>query len=205
MCILNFDLCTEIHPSLRNRREGPNVPLHANRIVAIVHCQNHCGKQLVHLTHHLGSTQVPKKVLYHRDFWGAQPPSKARARHFHPLEQCGTFPKRSSLPYLDVEILSVNEEDFSSIRDGFSVWVKTDPETILRRHVDDAKGFSPAFREAPAKRYEKMVLQHRKYSTSSTGIQDPDAEKNEPSKSTLRANGSSSLYCKHLNILIITI
>ena len=46
-----------------------NVPLHVNRIVAVVLCQNHRGKQLVPLTHHHGYTQVPKKALYRGDLW----------------------------------------------------------------------------------------------------------------------------------------
>ena len=37
--------------------------------------------------------------------------------------------------------------------DGFLAWVKADPETILRRHVVDARGLYPAFREEPARRY----------------------------------------------------
>ena len=44
---------------------------------------------------------------------------------------------------------------------GFSAWVKTDPETFLRRHVVDAKGFYPAFREAPARRHEPSSQEYR--------------------------------------------
>ena len=44
------------------------------------------------------------------------------------VPQFGIIPERLSLPYPDEEILSGYEEDFSSIRDGFSAWVKTDPE-----------------------------------------------------------------------------
>ena len=46
--------------------------LHANRIVAVVLCPNHRGKQLVRLTHHHGSTQVPKKTLYHGVLWESE-------------------------------------------------------------------------------------------------------------------------------------
>ena len=49
----------------------------------------------------------------------------------------------------------------SSIRDGFSAWVKADPETILRHHGVDAKGFFPAFREAPARRHEPSSQEYR--------------------------------------------
>ena len=67
-----------------------------------------------------------------------------------------------ALPHHD-EILSGYEEDVSSIRDGFSAWVKTDPETILMRHVVDANGFYPAFREAPARRHEPFSQEHCSY------------------------------------------
>ena len=49
------------------RPKSTNVPLHANRIVAVVLCLSHRGKRLVRLTHHHGSTQVPKKTQYHGD------------------------------------------------------------------------------------------------------------------------------------------
>ena len=67
----------------------------------------------------------------------------------HP-EQFGTFPERLALPKPDEEILSGYEE---GVRDGFLAWVKADAETILRRHVVDARGLYPAFREEPARRY----------------------------------------------------
>ena len=57
------------------------------------------------------------------------------------------------MPYPDEEIPSGYEEDVSSIRDGFSVWVKTDPEFTLRRHIVDVKGAYAAFREAPARKH----------------------------------------------------
>ena len=38
---------------------------------------------------------------------------------------------------------TIMEVHRSSIRDGFSAWVKTDPETILKHHVINAKGFYP--------------------------------------------------------------
>ena len=47
--------------------------------------------------------------------------------------------------------------------DGYSAWVKTDPETILMRHVVDARGFYPAFCEAPARRHEPSSQEYRFY------------------------------------------
>ena len=82
---------------------------------------------------------------------------KTRVRKFLHPEQFGIFP----LPYPDEEILSGYEEDISSILDGFSAWVKTDPEITLRRHIVDTKGASPAFREAPAKKHS-LSIQPRK-------------------------------------------
>ena len=76
-----------------------------------------------------------------------------RSFHFIHPEQYGAFPRRIVLPYLYSEILSGYEEDVSSIRDDFTAWVKSDPETILQRHVVDLKGIYLAYREAPARRH----------------------------------------------------
>ena len=40
------------------------------------------------------------------------------------------MPKRLPLPHPDDEILSGHEEDVSSIQDGYTAWVMTDPELI---------------------------------------------------------------------------
>ena len=98
---------------------------------------------------------------------GAQPSSKTRALHFHHPKQYGAFPRR--YPY--GEILSGYEQDVSSIRDGFTDWVKSDPETILRRHVANVTRACAEFREAPA----------RKQSPSSQGYH---FDKNMPHRST---------------------
>ena len=92
---------------------------------------------------------------------GAQPPSKARARQFDHPRQVGNFSRQVGPAVPFDEILSGHEEDVSSIRDGFSAWVKTDPETLLKRHVVDAKGLHPAFREAPARRHELSSQEYR--------------------------------------------
>ena len=59
------------------------------------------------------------------------------------------FPKRLFLPHPDEEILSGYEEDVSSIRDGFSDWVKADPASFLKRRLVNTKSANHAFREAP--------------------------------------------------------
>ena len=82
-------------------------------------------------------------------------------RHFIHPKQFGTFPKRFALPYSYEEILTGCEEGVSSIRDGFSAWVKADPETILRRLVVDARGLYPAFREAPVRRHDPSSQEYQ--------------------------------------------
>ena len=68
---------------------------------------------------------------------------KNRVCNFIHPKQLGPFPKSLISPYPEEEILSGYEEDVSSIRDGFSAWVTTDPENTLRRHIVDAKGDNP--------------------------------------------------------------
>ena len=78
-----------------------------------------------------GIIQKRKKSAVFWEPLGAPVPLKTLVRNFiHPL-QFGILPKRLSLPY------------------GFSAWVKSDPETILHRHIVVATGANPAFREAP--------------------------------------------------------
>ena len=60
-------------------------------------------------------------------------PSTSRFRDaIHPV-QFGIFPNRLLLPHPDDEMLSGSEEDVSSIRDGYTVWVKVDLVCILER------------------------------------------------------------------------
>ena len=61
-------------------------------------------------------------------------------------------PNRLLLPHPDDEILSGSEEDVSSIRDGYTVWVKVDPASILERHLDSVNSANPTFREAQDRR-----------------------------------------------------
>ena len=49
--------------------------------------------------------------------------------------QFGIFPNRLLLPHPDDEILSGYEEAVSSIRDGYTAWVKVDPAATLERHL----------------------------------------------------------------------
>ena len=74
-----------------------NVPPHVNRIVAFVLCQNHRGKQLVHLSHHHGSTQVPKKALYRGDLWELSRPRKLALAIFHPPKALWHFSQKVNL------------------------------------------------------------------------------------------------------------
>ena len=47
------------------------------------------------------------------------------------------------------------------MRDGVSAWVKADPETILKRHLVNAKGANPAFREAPVRKHSPSNEEYR--------------------------------------------
>ena len=69
----------------------------------------------------------------------------------HPV-QYGITPKRQLLPRSDTEILSYIDDDISSIRDGFSVWVKSDPSATLVRHVASKECAKPICREAYERR-----------------------------------------------------
>ena len=66
-------------------------------------------------------------------------PSTSRFRDaIHPV-QFGIFPNRLLLPHPDDEMLSGSEEDVSSIRDGYTVWVMVDLASILERPLGQFK------------------------------------------------------------------
>ena len=176
------------------------------RIATIPLCQNLRGKQLVLFDapswKYTGTQQSVTS-------WGsqrAQPSLKTRPFHLIYPKQFGAFPRSIVLPYPYREILSGYEEDVSSMRDDFTAWVKSDHETILKRHVVDSKGIYPAYREAPARRHSpsssgyhfdnnvQTVQLSRRDSVSMVGILDLDVEQQEPLKATLRVNGTSLLY-----------
>ena len=52
----------------------------------------------------------------------------------HPV-QCGITPKRPLLRHSDTDILSYIDEEISSIRNGYTAWVMSDPSTTLERHL----------------------------------------------------------------------
>ena len=64
--------------------------------------------------------------------------------------QCEITPKRLLL--LLTEILSCIDEDVSSIRDGYTAWVMSDPSTTLERHLASRRSAEPIFREAHERR-----------------------------------------------------
>ena len=80
-------------------------------------------------------------------------PSTSRFRDaIHPV-QFGIFPNRLLLPHPDDEMLSGSEEDVSSIRDGYTVWVMVDLASILERHLVISNSAKPIFREAQDRRH----------------------------------------------------
>ena len=88
-------------------------------------------------------------------------PSTSRFRDaIHPV-QFGIFPNRLLLPHPDDEMLSGYEEDVSSIRDGYTVWVKVDLVCILERHLVISNSAKPIFREAQDRRKTRLNC-HRK-------------------------------------------
>ena len=72
----------------------------------------------------------------------------------------GPFPDRLKLPYPDEEILSGYEGKVSSIRDGFTAWVKAEFETFLERQTVDNRKVHAGFREASAR---KHVTSYQEY------------------------------------------
>ena len=57
--------------------------------------------------------------------------------------------------------LSCCEENISSVRDGFSDWVKADPASILKRHLVNAKSANPDFRESPDRKHSPTIKEYR--------------------------------------------
>ena len=117
------------------------------------HHQSLRGKQLENPRRQLGSSRAPRvprpfgKCREHHCFH-----PKACATFFHP-KQHGSFPDRLKLPYPDEEILSGYEEDVSSIRDGFTPWVKAEFKTVLERRTVDLRKVHAEFREASPRRH----------------------------------------------------
>ena len=96
---------------------------------------------------------VPLDIQADVDPLDAPAPSTPSVRDsIHPV-QFGIFPNRLLLPHLDDEILPGYEEDVSSIRDGYTAWVKVDPASTLERHLVSLGSANPIFREAQDRRH----------------------------------------------------
>ena len=78
----------------------------------------------------------------------------------HPV-QFGIMPKRLPLPHPDDEILSGHEEDVSSIQDGYTAWVMTDPELILERHLVSKSGAMTIYRDSHDRRHSSPNPEYR--------------------------------------------
>ena len=84
---------------------------------------------------------------------GKPAPVATRVRDaIHPV-QFDIFPNRLTLPYPHDEILSGYEEDASSIRDGYTAWVKVEPASTPERHPVSSNSANPIFREARDRRH----------------------------------------------------
>ena len=62
----------------------------------------------------------------------------------HPI-QYGSSPQRLLFPRSHIEILTLFNDDMSSIRDDYTAWVTADPTTILARHMTN-KGNAAHYR-----------------------------------------------------------
>ena len=82
------------------------------------------------------------------------------------------------------------------MRDGFSAWAKTDPETILRRHIVNAKGAKPAFREAPERKHSRSHAGYR----FDTGVPSPLTEL--PVTSTRKRRSCRKTHCGEVTITL---
>ena len=71
----------------------------------------------------------------------------------HPI-QCGSTPQRLLLPRSDIEILTLFDDDTSSIRDDHTAWVTAGPTTIRARHMTNKGNAAPVFWAA----FEKACL-----------------------------------------------
>ena len=62
--------------------------------------------------------------------------------------QYGSTPQRLLLPRSDIEILTLFNDDISSIRDDYTVWLMADPTTFRARHMTNKGNAAPVFRKA---------------------------------------------------------
>ena len=155
-------------------------------------------------------------------------PPRPSLNFIHP-KQLSPFPERLELPFPSEEILSGFEDIVSSGTDEFTAWVKTDrdatlaprgsrqtlmlpwydmwsmckkPLQIFARHQ---KGDTiQLLRHTASKKNCLIVRPCRSVSASTTGIQDPDAERKMPLRSKSQAGGMSSRYKKHLSMSTMT-
>ena len=72
-----------------------------------------------------------------------------------------SFPTDFILPHPDDEILSGYEEAVSSIRDGYTAWVKVDIASTLERHLVNLNSANPTFREAQDRRHSSPNPEYR--------------------------------------------
>ena len=82
----------------------------------------------------------------------------------HPI-QPGSTPQRPLLPRSDIEILTLFDDDISSIRDDHTLWVTADPTTVRARHMTDKGNAKPVFREA---RFRKCLSSPSEYKFDSS-------------------------------------
>ena len=72
--------------------------------------------------------------------------------------QYGSTPQRLLVPRSDIEILTLFNDDISSIRDDYTVWLMADPTTFRARHMTNKGNAAPVFRKAFEKK--RVFLLH---------------------------------------------
>ena len=121
---------------------------HVNRFVTVFSCRSHRGNLF-------GESNVPLKIWRNTVTQESPGFSKTLGRTTAPSETVWHLVKRF-LPYLDEEILSRYEEDVSSTRSGFWLWVKTALRSLLGVTMSMRRVPIP-FREAPATKHSILT------------------------------------------------
>ena len=133
-----------------------------HEIVAMVpRCLCHPGKHFQVLVRQRESPQSQKTHQWTLNHWTRQHHRHLVFTSLFTPDQFGIMPKRLPWPHRDDEILSGHEEDVSSIKDGYTAWVMTDPELILERHLVSKSGAMTIYRDSHDRRHSSPNPEYR--------------------------------------------
>ena len=108
-----------------------------------------------------GDTNVPTKLwkrtetqesAFSGQLWGTPVPSKTMFANLFIQYSLTSFPSDYLFHILTRKSYLATRKTSRPYETGFSAWVKSDPETILKRHLVDAKGANAAFLEVPVRK-----------------------------------------------------